>query len=117
MRALCHDNSKFSFSEAKKMISSINQFRHANYGTSEYEKLLEENNDTIQLHYIRNDHHPEYFKDYKDMPLLALVEMFADWKAAIKKQKNGDLEKSFEIARKKYRMSDEIISFLKTLNK
>jgi chromatin segregation and condensation protein Rec8/ScpA/Scc1 (kleisin family) len=114
-RALCHDNSKFRFSEAKKMIHSMKQFRCAAYGTAEYAKLLEENKEVIQLHYARNDHHPEHFKDYKEMSLIALIEMISDWQAAVKKQKNGDLNKSFEIAREKYGISDEMFNFLKTL--
>ena len=97
------------------MIPSIKRFRYALYGTSEYEKILNENKELIKLHFFKNDHHPEHFEDYRSMSLLALIEMFADWKAAIKKQPNGNIEKSFEVAQKKYGMSNEILKFLKTL--
>jgi len=114
-RALCHDNSKFRFSETKGMIPLMRQICFIQYGTLEYENYLEDSKETIQLHFLKNDHHPEHFKNYKDMSLLALIEMLVDWKASIKKQPNGSIEKSFEIARERYKMSDEIFHFLKTL--
>jgi len=114
-RAACHDNSKLRFSEAKVTIPLVKESLIINYDSIEYKNFLEKNKDALQLHYSRTDHHPEHYKNYKEMSLVALIEMVADWKAAIKKNPNGDLNKSFEIAREKYGMSDEIIDFLKTL--
>ncbi len=114
-RALCHDNSKLRFSEAKKTIPLVKESIVINYDSPEYKDFLNKNKDALQLHYSRSDHHPEHFNSYKDMPMVALIEMVSDWKAATKKNPNGDLNKSFEIAKKRHNMSDEIITFLKTL--
>lgn len=97
------------------MLPTIKKFHATKYGSKEYENLLEQNKDIINSHYSKNDHHVEHFNNYKQMSLLALIEMVADWKVASNQHPNGDLERSFAIAKIRYNLSDEIITFLKTL--
>ncbi len=114
-RALYHDNSKLKLSEARQMLPTIQKFYMTKYGSESYKKLLEENREIISLHYAKNDHHIEHFNNYKEMPMLALIEMLADWKVASKQHPNGNLERSFAIAKIRYNLSDEILTFLKTI--
>lgn len=117
-RAIIHDNSKYKFSEAIPMSKIAKYLINTPYGSEQYKKLLKENAENIQLHYKRNRHHPEYYNNnYKKMSLIDLIEMLEDWKAASKRHKNGNFCKSIEISKEKFQMSDEIINFLKTLER
>ncbi len=114
-RAIYHDNSKLKLSVAKLTIPIIRESLNIDYDSINYRCFLNKNKDALQLHYKTSDHHPEHYNNYKEMHLLALIEMVADWKAAIKKNKNGDINKSFKVAIERHGMSNEIITFLKTL--
>lgn len=115
-RALIHDNSKYRFSEAIPMSKIAKYLINTLYGSKAYKDLTNRNYEAIKIHYKRNRHHPEYHdNDYKKMSLIDLIEMFVDWKAASKRYKNGNFDKSVEISKEKFKMSDEIIEFLKTL--
>jgi predicted RNA-binding Zn-ribbon protein involved in translation (DUF1610 family) len=49
----------------------------------------------------------------KGMNLADVVEMLCDWKAASLRHNNGDLEKSIEINRKRFGISDDLFCILK----
>lgn len=90
-RAVRHDLSKFQEDEFEG-FARINQIaREHPYGSAEYRAALKAEKPTIELHYSRNSHHPEYFKhpDFggyaaEGMRLLDLIEMVCDWYAAWK---------------------------------
>lgn len=92
-RALIHDESKFREDEFES-FSRINQTaREHPYGSEEYRAALKRDGETLQLHYTRNDHHPEYYShpdlgnfaaDRYGMGLLQIIEMVCDWHAAWK---------------------------------
>lgn len=47
------------------------------------------------------------------MNVIDLVEMLCDWKAASMRHADGDVMKSIEINRKRFKMSDQIVSIFK----
>lgn len=92
-RSLIHDESKFredEFEGFSRINASARQFP---YGSDEYRASLKREGETIQRHFARNDHHPEYYNhpdfgnfaaDPNGMGLLAVIEMVCDWWAAWK---------------------------------
>jgi len=106
-RGLFHDLSKYKWDEAKHFARVIFDLRGLTYGTEEYKKSLEEIKPAINLHYKRNSHHPEYYKNgFSDMSYLDKLEMIIDWQAATKRHKDGDIFKSLEMNQKRFGYSD-----------
>lgn len=103
LRGICHDFSKLGWAEANGFIQHIDRLANVEYGTPEYTKMLLELRPTVSLHYTRNSHHPEHFKDdgILGMNIFDVVEMFYDWKASGKRGPNGSLHKSISIQTKK----------------
>lgn len=94
-RAVVHDLSKFRWDESEGFAQTIFDLKHAEYGTPEYRALLERIYPSIQQHYARNRHHPEYWiGGFADMSAHDRVEMVADWCAAVRRGRNGDVAKS-----------------------
>ena len=59
--ALAHDMSKFRWSETKYFAKVIFKLKHATYGSELYRALLRSIVPAIDLHYMRNLHHPEHY--------------------------------------------------------
>ena len=107
-RALIHDFSKFSPSEFKGFIQVIHKLRSMTYGSDEYKESLKKIKPSINLHYQRNSHHPEHHKNkLYDMDLVDMIEMLADWKAAIRRHKDGNIERSFEQNRERFQIKGQ----------
>jgi hypothetical protein len=51
------------------------------------------------------------------MSLLDLVEMFCDWKAATERHADGSIEKSIQINKKRFELSDQLVSILEATRK
>lgn len=114
IRSLTHDNSKLTPSEMSGFLKIFGSL-HANaYGSAGYQQMLEQIKPTLQLHYTRNRHHPDVI-GLENMSIYDLVEMVVDWKAAIRKQKEGNLDKSFKINKERFNISEELERILKTL--
>jgi hypothetical protein len=47
------------------------------------------------------------------MTLVDLIEMLADWKAATERHDDGDLAKSLEVQRERFRLSDQLVAILR----
>lgn len=98
VRRSVHDRSKLSLPERKGFMQMAEELKLADteYGSDEYRAILRKYKDsTIGHHYAANDHHAEHFNSgYADMNLLQKLEMLADWYAATKRMKNGDLRTS-----------------------
>jgi len=63
----------------------------------------------LKHHYENNSHHPEHYPNgINGMSLLDLIEMLADWKAAGMRHADGDMQKSLEINKKRFGMSDQL---------
>ena len=128
-RAVIHDNSKLSKLERVGYAKLLPKLKGTTYGTPEYKQLLIELGQTLYEHYQANSHHPEHYADtghdasnseitynyptaLPKMNLYDFVEMFCDWRAAIKKHADGDIVKSIKHNKKRFHYGDVIESIL-----
>lgn len=110
-RARVHDQSKLASPEMEIFGEYTPELGKTEYGSEEYKALLEKVRPAIDHHYANNRHHPEHFPlGINDMTLLDLCEMLVDWKAATRRNKNGNIRKSIEINAAKYGMTDQLKS-------
>ena len=108
-RGEVHDASKFEEPELTVFAENTHKLAGVSFGTEEYKKLLEEVKPAIDHHYSKNRHHPEHWSNgVEDMNLIDLLEMIADWKAATKRNKNGNIRKSIEFNSEKYKFSPQL---------
>ena len=100
------------------MVGTQKHLDKIEYGSKEYQDSLAALGDALKHHYEMNDHHPQHFENGIDgMGLLQLVEMYLDWSAAARRNKDGDIRQSIEINREKYGMSDQLYHiFLNTVD-
>lgn len=113
-RAEIHDVSKTQPPELKQFVKSISKLKKLTYGSDKYKQALKELGPALEHHYEVNRHHPEHFKNgIDDMTVIDLVEMLADWLAAVKKHNDGDIYESLEINRKRFKMSNQVYNILK----
>ena len=112
-----HDNSKLEEFEFPAFSKYTPMLRNLTYGSDEYKKCLAELDPTLQHHYANNRHHPEHFKDgIKDMHLIDLIELFADWYCASKRHADGNIRNSIEFNKDRFNMSDDMVSvFINTI--
>lgn len=104
-RALLHDLSKYSWTEAKHFIPHFHKLKRSKYGTKEYDDLLKDVNKALKHHYRYNNHHPEYFVDsIRGMDLYDIIEMWVDWNASVKRHKNGNIFKSLDHNVERFRL-------------
>ena len=96
-RARNHDQSELESPEQEIFGETFEELGKTEYGTPEYDKLLERVKPAIDHHYANNRHHPEHWPDgINNMTLIDLIEMLCDWKAATKRNKNGNIRTSIE---------------------
>jgi len=113
-RAQKHDNSKYSIFEIKGFAEVFPKLKNSTYGSLEYKSLLHDLKITLQHHYFRNRHHPEYHKQgINNMNLIDIVEMWCDWKSAIKKHKDGDINNSIKVNSKRFKMGKVLTEIFK----
>ena len=109
-----HDASKLVAPEKDYFDKYTPMLAKMQYGSPEYKECLEGLKPALDHHYAENTHHPEHFKGGIDeMDLVDLFEMFCDWCAAVKLNKNGDIYKSLEINKDRFKMSEQLVSILK----
>lgn len=114
LRVTHHDESKLHDPEKAVFDEYSPKLRDSTYGSDEYKRYLREMQIALEHHYYHNRHHPEHFSNGVDgMTLVDLVEMLADWKAATERHADGDLEKSLEIQRERFNLSDQLVSILR----
>jgi hypothetical protein len=104
-----HDCSKLDEPEKSIFDLYTPKLKNCTYGSDEYKQYLKEMQVALDHHYKKNRHHPEHFKNgIKDMTLVDLCEMLADWKAATLRHADGDIMKSIEINQRRFGYSDEL---------
>ena len=104
-----HDASKLQSPEREAFDEVTPQLRGLTYGSEEYKANIAKLGEALQHHYAVNSHHPEHYPNGIDgMTLCDLVEMFCDWKAATERHADGNLERSIEINRERFGMSDQL---------
>lgn len=114
LRVTQHDVSKLEDPEKEIFDIYSPMLRDCTYGSHEYWGYLEAMKPALEHHYANNRHHPEHFENgVNGMTLVDLIEMLADWKAATERHADGDLEKSLEIQRQRFGLSDQLVSILR----
>lgn len=80
------------------------------YGSDEYKQCLAEMGPGLRHHYAANRHHPEHHVGGIDgMNLFDVLEMFIDWTASSRRHADGDINRSIEINRGRFAMSDQLV--------
>lgn len=122
-RAERHDDSKLCADEFAGFSRINKAAREHPYGSDEYRAGLKREKATINLHYLRNSHHPEhgrlkaeaaeaerglpddatYWAARGEMSLFDLIEMVCDWRGAyLGYGSQGTWEENMERQRKRY---------------
>jgi hypothetical protein len=117
VRATEHDKSKLQSPEKEYFDKYTPLLKELVYGSDEYKASLAALKPALDHHYANNSHHPEHYEfGIYDMSLYDIIEMFCDWKAAVKRNKDGDIRKSLDYNRIRFQMSDQLYRiFVKTL--
>ena len=114
-KALTHDLSKYQWKEAKHFIPHFHKLQKTKYGEKDYDDSLVEVKKALKHHYAKNMHHPEYFADgIRGMSLCDVIEMWCDWKAAVKKHKTGNIYKSLDHNTERFMLDGLIAIFVNT---
>ncbi|WP_205685044.1 DUF5662 family protein [Heyndrickxia sporothermodurans] len=141
-RAEEHDKSKLASPELEIFTEFTPKLKNSTYLSDEYKQNLQQMQKGLQHHYAHNSHHPEHykkyvcdscFKEYKEEParcdqcqngqftvesdisqmdLFDLVEMICDWKAAVMRHADGDIMKSLEGNKSRFKIDDQLQSIL-----
>jgi hypothetical protein len=112
-RAQIHDQSKLQSPEREVFAEYTQELIKTEYGSPEYQELLKKVQPAIDHHYSKNRHHPEWHKNgISDMNLLDILEMVADWRAATKRNKNGNIRKSIEHNAKRFNINPQLEQIL-----
>lgn len=108
-RAVIHDASKLTSPEKELFDEFTPKLKNCTYGSAEYNSYLSSLKVALDNHYKLNSHHPEHYENgIDDFDLLDLVEMFFDWKAASERHDDGDIYKSIDINKERFKMSDQL---------
>lgn len=95
-RGHVHDRSKLESPEVEIFGKAVDM-KDIAYGSPEYKQMLEDLRPAISHHHSKNRHHTEFWPNgVNDMTLMDLIEMLCDWKAATKRNKDGNIRKSIE---------------------
>lgn len=115
VRAQKHDASKLEEPE-KSAFDRLKALALSGmaYGSEEYRACLRKEKPAIEHHYKANSHHPEFYENGIDgMSLFDALEMLLDWKAATERMKDGgDIRRSLEINRERFKISPQLESIL-----
>lgn len=112
-RSTNHDASKLESPEREIFGKHFSELKNTEYGSKEYEELLEKVKPAIDHHYANNRHHPQFHENgVNDMDLIDLLEMLMDWIASSSRNKNGNIRKSLKVNKEKYGISDQLITIL-----
>lgn len=113
-RATYHDNSKLIDPEKSLFDEFTPKLKKCTYGSEEYKSYLSSLKVALDNHYSKNSHHPEHYENGVDgMDLLDLVEMFMDWKAAGERHADGNITKSIEHNKTRFKLSEQVVSIFK----
>src|SRR3954471_10276039 len=108
-RGHVHDASKLVPPEVEVFDEYTPKLRDSTYGSPEYREFLEGMGEGLAHHYAHNSHHPEHWPNgIKDMSLLDVTEMLADWKAATMRHADGDLARSIEQNAERFGYGEEM---------
>ena len=113
-RGNTHDESKLLSPEKEVFDIETPILNTLTYGSDEYKESLNRLSTALKHHYENNSHHPQYYENGIDgMTLIDIIEMYCDWKAAVKRLKDGDINRSIEINKERFKMSDQLANIFK----
>lgn len=113
VRALNHDKTKLAEPEKSAFDRETPILSGLQYGSEEYFASLQRLGPALEHHYANTRHHPQSFPDgVNDMTLVDLAEMFCDWAAATERHADGDLERSIQINRERFGISEQLTGIL-----
>ncbi len=113
-RSFIHDYTKYGMTESRGFFKVIDGLKTSTYGSKEYHAMIDEIKPSIEAHYKRWSHHPEHYENkINGMNLEDLVEMWCDWKAAVRRHTDGELNKSIEHNKTRHNISEQVCSVLK----
>lgn len=117
-RAQHHDDSKLQPPEKEGFDVATWKLGKMEYNSPEYKQSLADMQPTLEHHYAVNDHHPQHFNNgVNGMSLYSLVEMYEDWKASCKRNKNGNIFESIKINKERFGISDQLAEILENTAK
>lgn len=112
-RQFTHDRSKLAPPEVSIFTEWTPKLKDSTYGSEEYKQMLAEMKPALDHHYAHNRHHPEmYANGIEDMNLFDLLEMLIDWCAAVRRHDDGCIERSLEINKERFGISDQLQQIL-----
>lgn len=115
-RAFVHDNSKFSATEHDGFLENTKVLNKLEYGTQEYKDQLKKLKPVLDHHYKHNSHHPEHYENRtQDMSFLDIIEMVCDWKASVERHDTGDIDKSMNINKERFKIDDQTFRYMQTI--
>ncbi|MBA2878037.1 hypothetical protein HNR63_001091 [Anoxybacillus kamchatkensis] len=113
-RAVAHDQTKLESPELEIFTEYTPKLKGSTYGSDEYKTFLKEMSVALKHHYANNSHHPEHYENgVNGMDLFDLIEMVCDWKAAVMRHDDGDIYKSLEINKDRFKIGEQLYSILK----
>ena len=113
-RRIAHDASKLTGIEKECFDVVTPKLKGLTYGSDEYRATLREMKPALDHHYAHNDHHPEWDRanGINGMNLISLIEMLCDWKAATQRHADGDMTRSMEINKDRFKIDDQLMQIL-----
>lgn len=113
-RAENHDNSKLESPEKEYFDEYTPKLKDTTYGSEDYQECLKGLKVALDHHYKVNSHHPEHYENgVNGMTLVDLLELICDWKASSMRHEDGDINKSIEINKDRFKISDQLVDILK----
>ena len=119
IRAIKHDSSKLESPEKELFDEYTPKLKNCTYGSDEYKESLNGLKVALDHHYANNSHHPEHYENgVNGFDLFDLVEMLFDWKASTERHADGDIHKSIEINKERFKISEQLCDiFLNTVDR
>jgi hypothetical protein len=114
-----HDNTKLEPPEKDFFDEYTPKLANASYLSDEYKLFLAKLKPALDHHYANSSHHPEYYPDgIAGMDLIDLVEMLCDWYASTMRHNDGDILRSIELNKSRFKYDDMLASiFRNTVNR
>lgn len=108
-----HDQTKLADPEKSLFDTHTPLLKNCTYGSDLYKQYLNELKVALDHHYQYNGHHPEHYPNGVDgMTLYDIVEMFMDWVAAGERHADGNIYKSIEHNKTRFKLSPQLVSIL-----
>lgn len=112
-RASVHDASKLLSPEKEVFDEMTPLLEGVVFGSQEYTEMTRKMKPALQHHYEHNSHHPQHYPNgINGMCLLDLIEMLCDWKASGERGKDGNIFKSIEIQKKRFKIDEQLAGIL-----